>query len=208
MSGEEKVTITDAGYAQALLDQADAEVRRVAKKYGVPPEWMERAIRDFAHELTPHAGREPSVHSVSHYKRWFKGYAAGLRAKSEERRYPDISIGSIVTTKTNVMQEMRVARIGTGVNAGLIYCEWVDRAADKQASMWFPQEALVCVPMSPHKATIALDPAPWCAGDMALDQEGQLGIVVHVDSDGTCKFRPVNQASAGLIHGSRLRRRP
>lgn len=88
MSGEEKVTITDAGYAQALLDQADAEVRRVAKKYGVPPERMERAIRDFARELTPHAGREPSVHSVSHYKRWFKGYAAGLRAAGDTRVSP------------------------------------------------------------------------------------------------------------------------
>jgi hypothetical protein len=70
----------DPAYAQALLDQADAEVERVAKKAGVPAQALPRCKLDFAKRMVPHAGREASIHSVSHYRRYFQGYADALKA--------------------------------------------------------------------------------------------------------------------------------
>jgi hypothetical protein len=90
MPNDEKTTgeAGDVAYAQALLDATHAEVARIAKKAGVAAEHMPRALRDFAAHLRPHAGREPSAHQPRHYKRWWQGYAAGMRAGNE--RHPPV----------------------------------------------------------------------------------------------------------------------
>jgi FAD/FMN-containing dehydrogenase len=77
-----------AAYAQALIDQADAEVRRIARKAGVPGHAMDRAMRDFARELVPHAGRQASVHSPRHWRQWWRGYVAGLNAAGGQSFVP------------------------------------------------------------------------------------------------------------------------
>lgn len=69
---------------QTLIEIADLEIRAIAKKAGVPDYAMERAMRDFAAHLRPHAGREPTIHRPRHYKGWWCGYAAGMRAQMEE----------------------------------------------------------------------------------------------------------------------------
>lgn len=71
---------TDVAQAQLLIEWADREVRRIARKAGVPDAAMDRALRDFAAHLLPHAGREASIHRPSYYRRWWQGYAAGMRA--------------------------------------------------------------------------------------------------------------------------------
>jgi hypothetical protein len=76
-SAEIRVVGEDPGSLAAM----DAEIRRMAKKQGVPDDRIEVALMEFAQMLVPHAGREPSRHRLSHWKLWWKGYAAGLRAK-------------------------------------------------------------------------------------------------------------------------------
>jgi len=84
------VVIVDAtAPTQGLIDSVMAEVRRVALKYGVPREQLDRCVNDFAHALRPHAGHSLSPgKSPSHYKRWFQGWARGWAAASGTTKSP------------------------------------------------------------------------------------------------------------------------
>jgi hypothetical protein len=81
------VSIVVGAPTQALIDSVMAEVRRVALKYGVPREQLDRCVNDFAHALAPHAGHKLSPgKSPSHYKRWFQGWARGYWAARDAQR--------------------------------------------------------------------------------------------------------------------------
>ena len=84
--------IKEAALTQALIDSVMAEVRRVALKYGVPREQLDRCVQDFARALTPHAGHKLTPgKSPSHYKRWFQGWARGWAAyaDAQQRNNPE-----------------------------------------------------------------------------------------------------------------------
>jgi hypothetical protein len=85
MGATAEATIDPLAADVAWIEKTDRDVRAMAKKAGVPEWCMESAIRAFARELIPHAGRSVRTHSLSHWKPWFRGYAAGLRAIGGER---------------------------------------------------------------------------------------------------------------------------
>jgi hypothetical protein len=70
--------------AQDALDAVEHQVRELAHRAGVAPEDYEVARALFARKLgkavaRASAGKGGTV-KLSHYRRWWEGYAAGLRA--------------------------------------------------------------------------------------------------------------------------------
>lgn len=75
--GQHPVEIVDPLEELAIIER---DVHKMAAKAGVPGEDYEHARAMFARELVPHAGRAVKVEKLSRYRKWWRGYAAGLRA--------------------------------------------------------------------------------------------------------------------------------
>ena len=70
-------------HAQRLIDDVESQVRTMAERAGVSFADYPEAAREFARIFGSEVGKR-RTRKLSHYKQWWKGYAAALRVSRRE----------------------------------------------------------------------------------------------------------------------------